>query len=90
MIKDKVKKIALIYEWYAACNASRKRASVLVSYKEQCNYQEFLNRLTQENIYKSQKKIFIKENQAIGILNSVPLFLLEYYDETFWNLVCEV
>ena len=76
--------------WYAACNASRKRASVLVSYKEQCNYQEFLNRLTQENIYKSQKKIFIKENQAIGILNSVPLFLLEYYDETFWNLVCEV
>lgn len=74
--------------WYVACNASRKRASVIVSYKDQCDYNEFLNLATQENIYESQKNIFIKENQMIGILNSVPLFLLEYYDEKFWNMVC--
>ena len=74
--------------WYSACDASRKRASLIVSYKDQCSYHDFLRKVTQENIYNAQKNSFIKENKAIGILNSIPLFLIEYYDEDFWNLIC--
>lgn len=75
--------------WYIACNASRKRASVIVSYNERYSYQDFLKKVTQEKIYKSQKDIFIRENKVIGILNSIPLFLIEYYDEEFWDLICK-
>lgn len=35
----------------------------------------------------AQKEKFIDENRVIGILNSIPLFLIEYYDESFWNMI---
>lgn len=73
--------------WYIACDASRKRASLLVNYKEQCKYRDFLKNVTQEKLYEVQKKNFIKGNKMIGILNGLPLFLIEYYDESFWNLI---
>lgn len=74
--------------WNIACNASRKRASLIVSYKGNCGYDEFLKKMTQEKIYEAQKSHFIQENRMIGILNSIPLFLIEYYDEDFWHLIC--
>lgn len=73
--------------WYIACNASRKRASMIVTYNDVCSYHEFVGNVTQERIYYCQKRLFIKENRMIGILSSIPLFLIEYYDETFWSLV---
>lgn len=73
--------------WYAACNASRKRASVIVAYKEEADYWDFLINMSQEKIYDAQKDKFIEGNQAIGILNSIPLFLIEYYDESFWEII---
>lgn len=73
--------------WHIACNASRKRASLIVTYDNECTYYEFIGNVTQERIYEFQKRLFLKENRIIGILCSIPLFLLEYYDETFWNTV---
>ncbi len=73
--------------WYIACNASRKRASVIVSFREEKDYGLFLENISQNSIYDAQKERFIEENRAIGILNSVPLFLIEYYDETFWKMI---
>lgn len=73
--------------WYIACNASRKRASLIVLYRENCTYKEFLKELAQDNIYIEQKEKFIKINYMIAVLNSVPLFLIEYYGENLWNII---
>jgi len=73
--------------WIAACDASLKRASLLVQYKELCTYDYFINNLGQENLYFHQKRNYIANNHVLCILNSVPLFLLEYYGEEFWNRV---
>lgn len=43
--------------------------------------------VSQEKIYDAQKDVFINQNRAIGILSSVPLFLIEYYDEMFWEKI---
>ena len=76
------------FMWFVACNASRKRASVIVSGNEITKYDVFIKTVTQKRIYEVQKNLFIKLNKMIGILNSIPLFLIEYYDEEFWNMVC--
>lgn len=73
--------------WYIACDASRRRASVIVSYKEEENYQNFIENMSQEKIYEAQRDRFIQENKVIGILSAIPLFLIEYYDETFWERI---
>ena len=75
--------------WFAACNASQKRASMLAQYKEQCNYNYFIHNLDQESIYSYQKKNYINNGHMLCILNSVPLFLLEYYGEDFWNQIMD-
>ncbi|MBQ4536909.1 MAG: hypothetical protein II994_04760 [Lachnospiraceae bacterium] len=73
--------------WYAACNASRRRASLIVLFKEKSNFSEFVKGVTQEKIYTSLKYNFIQNNNQLGVLNSVPLFLIEYYGEPFWLLL---
>lgn len=73
--------------WYIACNASRKRAAIIVSYAEEQNYQKFIENMSQKKIYESQKDKFIHRNHVIGILSSIPLFLIEYYDENFWEMI---
>ncbi|MCM1112090.1 MAG: hypothetical protein NC399_02425 [Muribaculum sp.] len=75
--------------WVIACNASRKRASILAQYKEQCNYNYFIHNLDQESLYFFQKKNYINNGHLLCILNSVPLFLLEYFGEDFWNQVMD-
>lgn len=73
--------------WHIACDASRKRASIIVSYREEQNYRDFIENMSQEKIYEAQKDRFIRENGVIGILSAIPLFLIEYYDETFWERI---
>lgn len=73
--------------WFIACNASQKRASMLVQYKEQCNYNYFIHNLDQERLYAYQKRNYINNGHLLCILNSVPLFLLEYFGEALWNQV---
>ena len=73
--------------WFIACNASQKRASLLAQYKEQCSYNYFIHNLSQERLYAYQKQNYINNGHLLCILNSVPLFLLEYYGEVFWNSV---
>lgn len=73
--------------WLTACDASRKRASLLAKYNSSCTYDYFIHNLNQENLYFYQKQNYINNGHLLCILNSVPLFLLEYYKETFWNKV---
>jgi hypothetical protein len=43
--------------------------------------------MTQAKIYEAQLEHFVNLNKVVGVLNSVPLFLLEYFDVEFWNRV---
>ena len=65
-------------DWMIACNASRKRASLIVHFSHCCTYDNFIHNLGQEQIYLHQKKNYINNGHVLCILNSVPLFLLEY------------
>lgn len=76
--------------WLTACYASRKRASLLVTYTTSCTYDFFIHNLDQGTLYFYQKKNYINNGHFLCILNSVPLFLLEYYDEKFWDRVADV
>lgn len=69
--------------WLIACNASQKRASLLVKYNSLCTYDYFIHNLGQEKLYFYQKQHYINNGHLLCILNSVPLFLLEYYQEDF-------
>lgn len=71
--------------WLIACDASRKRASLLVKCNSSCTYDYFIHNLKQEELYIYQKKNYICNGHFLCILNSVPLFLLEYFEEDFWN-----
>lgn len=74
--------------WEVACRASVKRARLIVDYKESIpTYREFLQNLTQAKIYEAQWERFVCFNRVVGILNGIPLFLLEYFKESFWNYV---
>lgn len=75
-------------QWEVACRASVKRAHLIVDYKESIpGYDYFLNELTQKKIYEAQLEHFVKLNKMVAVLNSVPLFLLEYFKIEFWNEV---
>lgn len=73
-------------KWEVACRASVKRAHLIVNYKDEIpTYHYFIHELTQGHIYKAQLEKYVRLNKAVGVLNGVPLFLLEYFDEIFWN-----
>lgn len=75
--------------WYAACLASIKQASLITRFCEQCTYNEFINNIKQYDIYQAEKNYYINnaDERLLAVLNSVPLFLIEYFEETFWNEV---
>lgn len=75
-------------QWEAACRGSVKRAHLIVSFQDELpTYHYFLNELTQKKIYEAQRERFVKLNHMVGVLNSLPLFLLEYFEEEFWKRV---
>lgn len=78
--------------WDTACYASVKQASLIVWKKEKCSYEQFINEITQLDIYHAQKLFYINMSgeKLLAILNSVPLFLIEYFDVEFWNRVIEL
>lgn len=72
--------------WDIACKASVGRASLIVRDTEECTYDEFINDITQIEIYHAQKEKYInnKTIKSLAILNSVPLFVVEYFDEVLF------
>ena len=75
-------------QWNTACRGSAKRANLIVSFRDEMpTYHHFLSELTQKKIYDAQRERFVKFNRMVGVLNSMPLFLLEYFDEEFWKCV---
>ena len=73
--------------WTIACKASLKRASLIVRNTEQCTYEQFIKYVTQLEIYHAEKQYYINNPSGyyLAILNSIPLFLLEYFDESFYE-----
>lgn len=71
--------------WLAVCDASKKRASLIVTFNSMCEYVQFIEVITQNKIYEMQREHYVKNNSCIAVLNSIPLFLLEYFKEEFWN-----
>lgn len=73
--------------WTIACKASLRRASLIVRNTEQCTYEQFIQQVTQLAIYHAQKQYYINNPSGyyLAILNSIPLFLLEYFDENFYG-----
>ncbi|MCI8311327.1 MAG: hypothetical protein HFI12_03760 [Lachnospiraceae bacterium] len=71
--------------WLIACYASLKRASLLAKYSNCCTYEYFIYNLGQEKLYWYQKQHYINNGYLLCILNSVPLFLLEYFEKDFWD-----
>ncbi len=75
-------------KWEIACRASAKRANRIVNDNNAATtYPLFIDTLGQTNIYKAQLQKFVKPLNEISVLNSVPLFLLEYFDSRFWEQV---
>lgn len=75
-------------KWEVACKASVKRANLIVNYVESYpTYDEFMKELGQFSIYQAQLEHFVKIGKMVGVLNSIPLFLLEYFEVDYWNKV---
>ncbi len=73
-------------QWRTACRASARRANLIVNNRDRLPiYRCFINELTQIRIYEEQLRKFVRLNRLVGVLNSVPLFLLEYFKEEFWD-----
>ena len=73
--------------WIIACRASLKRASLIVRNTEYCTYEQFIKHVTQLEIYHAEKQYYINNPSGyyLAILNSIPLFLLEYFNEDFYK-----
>lgn len=71
--------------WLTACVASVEQANIIVTYKSKCSYEEFIRDVTQINIYHAEKENYINNGKLLAVLNSIPLFLVEYFDERFWK-----
>lgn len=73
--------------WIIACKASLRRASLIVRNTEQCTYEQFIQKVTQLEIYHAEKQYYINNPSGyyLAILNSIPLFLLEYFDENLYE-----
>ncbi|MBQ0001423.1 MAG: hypothetical protein KBT01_07825, partial [Clostridiales bacterium] len=73
--------------WTRACKASINQASIMVLQRSITEYKTFIEKLTQSNIYGTQRTLFLEKNGVIVVLNALPMFLLEFYSEVFWNEV---
>ncbi len=73
--------------WAIACIASVKQASLIVKSHEACTYEQFIGEITQLDIYHAEKRNYINNPNGyfLAVLNSIPLFLCEYFDKSFWN-----
>lgn len=77
--------------WHTACRASARRANLIVQNQNTMpDYNEFIDHLTQQNIYKAQLQRFVKPKCEVGVINGVPLFLLEYFDAGFWEKIMQI
>lgn len=62
----------------------------MVNDTEECDYDTFIKKVTQREIYFVQRDKFFIGNETIAIINALPLFLVEYYKESFWNQIMEI
>ena len=73
--------------WLVACVASVKQACLIVTDKSECTYEQFIQDISQLDIYHAEKEKYINNKNGffLALLNSVPLFLVEYFDKRFWE-----
>lgn len=70
--------------WAHFAKHAVKKANCIINgqYELPCYY-EFINSLTQNNLFEQQETLVLENNQVF-IINSIPLFLLEYFGEKCW------
>ena len=66
-----------------AKHAAQKANCIINAQYELPVYNEFINSLTQNNIFERQRTSVLKNNQVF-IINSIPLFLHEYFGKNCW------
>lgn len=78
--------------WVIACAASIKQACLIVMDKSECTYEQFIQDISQIEIYHAEKEKYINNKNGffLALLNSVPLFLVEYFDKGFWDVSVSV
>lgn len=74
--------------WLIACVASVKQACIIVTDKTECTYEQFIQKMSQLDIYHAEKEKYInnKSGYFLALLNSISLFLVEYFDRVFWDV----
>lgn len=71
--------------WKILCRNTVSKANCLVNNMYEVPTRErYFNTIDQRILFKAQQEIIELENR-IAVLNSVPLFLLEYFKPEFWN-----
>lgn len=81
--------------WKLFCKIAVQRASCLltencppcdaVTSKPLLSFQKYREQGTQETLYLRQYENHIAVSSQVMILSSIPLFLLDYYQESFWK-----
>jgi len=86
--------------WKLFCKIAVQRASCLLT--ENCppcdaltskpllSFQKYREQGTQETLYLRQYENHISVKSEVMILSSLPLFLLDYYQESFWKKMIDV
>lgn len=73
-----------VYTWsHFAKNALQKANCIINGQYKLPNYNEFIDTLTQNNLFERQETLAL-ENGKTFIINSIPLFLIEYFGENCW------
>lgn len=72
-------------DWSDLCiNSLRKLNCILKDSYQLPNRTEFLSEMGQSRLYARQKEKNISQGK-VAVINSCPLFILEYFKEEFWN-----
>ena len=73
--------------WKTLCkHAVRKANCIVSSMYEVPSYLFFANALGQSQLFSHQLDKYIAYGK-VAVISSIPLFLLEYHKEEFWNLI---
>lgn len=67
-----------------AKHAAQKANCIINGQYELPTYNEFINTLTQNNLFERQRTLSLVNNKAF-IINSIPLFLIEYFGNNCWS-----
>lgn len=73
-----------VYTWsHFAKHALQKANCIINGQYEMPTYDEFIETLTQNNLFQRQETMALEDSKSF-IINSIPLFLIEHFGEKSW------